>query len=271
MLAVNFDELAADRPHRLHAHRLIVDEGAGPAVGHLHAPQDEVAGRLDVVAAGGFAGRVIVRQVEDGDDLALHLAFAHQRTVAARPERQRESIEQNGLAGAGFAGQHGQPGPELQIEPIDQNDVTDRELCEHRAMPGGSAESHFLEYLGNPGALVLVRLQAPALQQIIGVVIPVAVREIVSEHGGGRLRLVGDPEPEIGLGQPIESLFGVACRLVFRQHVVEPVDRRRIIVACQIIAPDRHFLAGELIANHLNLVFGIIDIFRLGEFLRRAA
>ena len=61
VLAVNFDEFAADRPHRLHAHRLIVDEGAGAAVGHLHAPQDEVAGRLDVVAAGCFAGRVIRR------------------------------------------------------------------------------------------------------------------------------------------------------------------------------------------------------------------
>ena len=49
MLAVDFDQRRAEAFQRLHADRLIVDEGAGAAVGELHAAQDQLVLGLDVV------------------------------------------------------------------------------------------------------------------------------------------------------------------------------------------------------------------------------
>ena len=40
VLAMNFDERAADGSQRLGADRLVVDEGPGSPIGHLHASQD---------------------------------------------------------------------------------------------------------------------------------------------------------------------------------------------------------------------------------------
>ena len=63
MLAVDLDERGADRAQHLHADRLVVDEGAGAAVGELDAAQDEVAVGVDIGApsamrrAGWSAGR----------------------------------------------------------------------------------------------------------------------------------------------------------------------------------------------------------------------
>ena len=69
--------------------------------------------------------------VEHGRDLALLGAVAHEAGIAAAAERQRESIEQDGFARAGFAGQHREATGELDIEPFDQDDVTDRQTRQH--------------------------------------------------------------------------------------------------------------------------------------------
>ena len=50
----------------------------------------------------------------------------------------------------------------------------------------------------------------PASHQLVGVLVPAAVGEIVAEHGGGGLRLVDDAERHIGLGQPGQRLLDVA-------------------------------------------------------------
>ena len=49
VLAVDFDQRRADRLQGLHADRLVVDEGAGAAVGELHAAQDHLAGIVEAV------------------------------------------------------------------------------------------------------------------------------------------------------------------------------------------------------------------------------
>ncbi len=67
------------------------------------------------------------RKLEGGGDLALRRALPHQRRVAARAGRQRESIEQDRFAGAGLAGEHRQALAEFEIEPVDQNDIADRQ------------------------------------------------------------------------------------------------------------------------------------------------
>ena len=49
VLAVDFHQRGAELLQRLHAHRLVVDEGPGPAVGELHAAQDQRLVGSDVV------------------------------------------------------------------------------------------------------------------------------------------------------------------------------------------------------------------------------
>ncbi len=62
------------------------------------------------------------------------LAAADQPGVGARAERQPERIEQDRLAGAGLAGEHAQPGVELELELVDEHDVADGELPQHGAL-----------------------------------------------------------------------------------------------------------------------------------------
>ena len=108
MLAVDFDQRRAERAQHLHADRLVVDEGAGAAVGELHAAQDQLALDGEILFGGERGARDGRSAIEHGGDLALLGALAHQRRVAARAERQREGIEQDRFAGAGLAGQHRQ-------------------------------------------------------------------------------------------------------------------------------------------------------------------
>ena len=131
VLAVDLDQRPAQRLQRLHAHRLVVDEGAGAAVGELHAAQDQLVLGRDVVCGHERARRMVGRRLERRGHLPLLGALAHQRDVAARAERQREGIEQDRLAGAGLAGEHGQAGGEIDVEPVDQDDVANREPGQH--------------------------------------------------------------------------------------------------------------------------------------------
>ncbi len=131
VLAVDLDQRRAERPQRLHAHRLVVDEGAGAPVGKLRAAQDQFVVRLNAVVGGERADRMVARQLEGGGHLPLLGAVAHQGGVAARAERQRKGVEQDRLAGAGLAREHGKPVGKIDVEPIDQDDVADRKPGEH--------------------------------------------------------------------------------------------------------------------------------------------
>src|SRR5262249_56322907 len=70
-------------------------------------------------------------KLEGRRHLSLLGAVAHQSDVAAGAERQRKSIKQDGLAGAGLAGEHRQPSGKVDVEPVDEDDVTYREPGQH--------------------------------------------------------------------------------------------------------------------------------------------
>ena len=104
VLAVDFNERGAQRLQRLHADRLVVDEGAGAAVGKLHAAQDHGLIGGDIARRKQRARRMPGRNLEHRNDLTLLGALPHQPGIAARAERQRKGIEQDRLARAGLAG-----------------------------------------------------------------------------------------------------------------------------------------------------------------------
>ena len=74
---------------------------------------------------------MVARHVEGGRDLALRGAVANQRNVAARAERQRQCVKQDRFAGAGLAGQHRKSRSKIDIQPLDQDDIADRQVREH--------------------------------------------------------------------------------------------------------------------------------------------
>ena len=56
------------------------------------------------------------------------------RTSEASPRAPSASdkrIKQNGFAGAGLAGQHGKAGRKIDVQPLDQDDIADRQAGQH--------------------------------------------------------------------------------------------------------------------------------------------
>src|SRR5262249_54289681 len=141
----------------------------------------------------------------------------HEAGVAATAKGQRKGIEKDGFSRASLAGQNREPAGELDIEPFDQDDVTDRQTRQH-GTPKFLAEAHLLEGPADPGSLILARLETAGFYKIIGVLVPAAVRKIVPEHGGRRLRLADDADRHIGLGEAVERLLDMARGLVLRHH-----------------------------------------------------
>ena len=96
---------------------------------------------------------MIRRHVKGRRHLPLLGALADHAGVAAAAEREREGIEQDRLAGAGLPGEHRQAGCEIDIEPIDQDDVADRKPGQHGSprcprvpTPGQTRPRHLAEY-----------------------------------------------------------------------------------------------------------------------------
>lgn len=140
VLTVDFDECGAERAQYLHADRLIVDKGAGAAIGKLHPAQNEFVLATQAIVGKKHTRRMILADFKSGNHLTLLGAVAHQGHVAARAERKGKRVEQYGFAGAGFAGQHGKTGAEIDVQPIDKDDVADGEPGEHSDVGGQSSK-----------------------------------------------------------------------------------------------------------------------------------
>ena len=101
---MDFNQRHTERPKYLNADGLIVDEGARAAVGELDAPHDHIVLRSQIILGQHPARRMIFGDLEGRNHLSLLGALAYQGHIAARAKRERERIEQDRFAGAGFAG-----------------------------------------------------------------------------------------------------------------------------------------------------------------------
>ena len=131
VLAMDLDQRRAHLLHQPDARRPVVDEDARSPVGALDTAQDQVAVVVEAVVGEEAPGRMGGRQVEDGRHLALFRAVPHQPAVAAPAERERQGVEQDRLAGAGLAGEHGQTVVQREVEPVDEDDIADRKVNKH--------------------------------------------------------------------------------------------------------------------------------------------
>src|SRR5690606_21520213 len=102
-------------------------------VQRLHAAQDDIA----IIVSGVFMQKgaygMTARNVEHRRHLPLPCAVAPEGLIAPAAERKRQRIEQHGLPRARLAGQHRQARLEIDVEPFDQDDITNRQMREHGA------------------------------------------------------------------------------------------------------------------------------------------
>mmetsp|Transcript_4846 Transcript_4846/g.17211 ORF Transcript_4846/g.17211 Transcript_4846/m.17211 type:complete len:524 (+) Transcript_4846:2418-3989(+) len=106
-----------------------VDPGAALAAAVDHAAQQQ--GVVHVKAGLVQPAAQMQRQVELGTDLGLGRALAHHAGVAAPAQGQLQRVDQDGLAGAGLAGQHGKAGIELEFERRHDDKVFEAEMPQH--------------------------------------------------------------------------------------------------------------------------------------------
>ena len=127
-LRLDLDQPFACLAQQADAGRLVVDEGAAPAVGVDDAAQHQrVALARDPGLGEERAHRVVRRQRELRAHHRLLGAGADEAAFRAHAERQPQRVEQDRFAGAGLARQHAQAGPQAEIEPVDQHDIADGE------------------------------------------------------------------------------------------------------------------------------------------------
>ena len=142
MLAVHLSQSLGQRPQRIHPDGLIIDEGAAAAIRSQDPTQDQLLPRLHlqplVTGLGQPVG--IRRRVEGGSGHGLRGAGPHQPGVGAGTQCQTQGIQNDRLARAGLAGQHGQAGADLKVQPVHQHNVANRQGGQHGRRPVSRSE-----------------------------------------------------------------------------------------------------------------------------------
>ena len=139
VLALHLHQQRTDPAQQGGADRLVVQKGAGPAILGQHAAQhDLILGLQPLLGEQGGDGMTGGREETCGDRGLLGAA-ADQPDIGARAEREAEAVEQDGLARAGFAGEHGKAGTEAEIQLVDQHHIADGQCCQHAGSVRSSA------------------------------------------------------------------------------------------------------------------------------------
>jgi hypothetical protein len=183
------------------------------------------------------------------------------RAVAAPAERQRQAVEQDGFAGAGLTGQHRQAGSKAR------SSRSIRTISRIESWISIGLRNRAPEFLAGAEIhepLIFTRLGAVALQELVGIRIPLAVRIVVAENGSSSLRLFDDAHRVIGFDQTRERFFDLVGAWILLDDDAEARDGGKVFLALHIVAADLHFLAGELVARKADLRLRVIDIFGIG-------
>ena len=78
------------------------------------------------------------------------------------------------------------------------------------------------------------------------------------------LRFLGHAESSIGLRQTVQGFRRMGGRVVLGEHRLKSVDGRQMLVAKQVVPPDFHLLASEMIDRQVQLDTGVAGINTVG-------
>src|SRR5690606_37218125 len=152
------------------------------------AAKNERLAALDLDLAEQIKHGMIRWKAEFRGDDALLRAGADKPRIGARAERERKAVKEDGFPRPCLSGQDAQPIIEGKIEPVDQNDIADGEYLEH--IPARLKDS--FPRLHDPRIFMDFRPQIILVKKGVGILIPVAAREVVAEDGRRRLRFIID-------------------------------------------------------------------------------
>ena len=91
-----------------------------------------------------------------------------------------------------------------------------------------------MESLADPGAFVFPGRQITALQDVIGIHIPLAAGIVGAQHRSGGLRLAVQAQRIISLGQPLQRFGDLGRGLIVLHHHPEAVDAADIVAAGEV-------------------------------------
>jgi hypothetical protein len=133
MLAVDLDQPRCEFAQLRQGRRAAVDPGARAAVGAQRASQLAAGAVVEFLLAqpGERFGRLV--EVEFGVQFGARGAVADHAAVGAKARQEPERIDQQRLAGAGFAGNDGHAGAEFEFGGGDNGEILDRQAVEHGA------------------------------------------------------------------------------------------------------------------------------------------
>ena len=133
VLSLHLDDGHAELAQERGGDRPIVGEGPASTVGRDHAPKDHVIQSGQALSFEQAPRGVLRRNLENGGDVGLPGPGANQTRRCPAPEAEPQRVEQDRLAGPGFAREHAQARFEFQVETFDEDEVPDGQPCEHRA------------------------------------------------------------------------------------------------------------------------------------------
>ena len=130
-LTLHLDQQHPDPAQQCDAGGLIVDRGAAASVTRHDPAQYQLVFERDPAFFEHGKRRMARRRRKQGGDAGLIGAVAHQPGRGADTKRQAQTVQQNALAGPGFAGEHRQPWAEREIEAVDQDHIADVQRGQH--------------------------------------------------------------------------------------------------------------------------------------------
>ena len=134
VLPVDLDEVIGQLAQLRHRGHTTVDPGPAAPLRIDHAAQHQ-AFVATVEARLRQPGLHRGRQVEIGHHLGAGCAFPHGAGVGTTAQRQLQGIDQDGLARAGLACEHGEAGAELDLERPHDRVVLQHQAPEHCVAP----------------------------------------------------------------------------------------------------------------------------------------
>lgn len=134
VLAVQFEQAAGQRFELPEGGRAPVDPGLRPAIGTDHAAHEAAAAIIEGFIGQPRAGGGGIGEVIFGGEFGAFGAETHHAAVGAVSGQQAECIDQQGLSGAGFAGDHGHARAKDQFGASDHGKVVQTQSLEHGAI-----------------------------------------------------------------------------------------------------------------------------------------
>ena len=202
VLAVDIDDQCADVAQQRERHRHAIEIAARAAIGGDDAAHRELVVGVDRLFGEQVAQRRrAVADVEGGGELGALRAGAHHFGAALAAGEQRQRVDDDGLARAGFAREHGEPRAHLELDQIDDGEVTNLQVGQHGSLGLVEAAATPME-LGAQQAVVLepVRMQQRDLARGGMHLETIARQQFAERHA-----IAGDLRAGVG---PIDELDG---------------------------------------------------------------